>query len=241
MNHLKKFVTEPRYPLILFAGITFVIWIFGKFYQPILSEAQVYSGESISSNSIGQLVVSEGIVINSYRNKQGIQFLTLKSENGEYRVSFFPSLGKLSFVPRKGDLVRVTGLLNIYRKQPQISPLSYQSITKISDESSATTIVSPYPIIDITEVNKYMGQTVWINNLIPTSVEKFTSQKGYKMLRFQVTSSTGISVNGIFFEGNWDKETLDIMLSSQKRISMLATIGEFRGEVSLNGKQVRFD
>ena len=66
MNYLKKFVTEPRYPLILFGCITFIIWIFGKFYQPVLSQAQVYSGESISSNSIGQLVVSEGIVIRTY-------------------------------------------------------------------------------------------------------------------------------------------------------------------------------
>lgn len=241
MNLLKKFVTQPQLPFVVFICITCVIFVFGKFYKPIVSQALIYSGESISSTSIGQLVTSEGIVIKSYRSKQGIQFLTLKGQNGEYGVSSFPSLGKLSFVPREGDLVKVTGLLDTYKNKPQISPLSSESITKISSEkSSLSDSLNPYPIIEINNLNEHMNETVWIKNIRTVSVEKFTSKKGYKMLRFQVQSFNGISVKGIFFEGDWDEETIDI-LSSSKSITMLATVSEFRGEISLNAKQVKYN
>lgn len=242
MNYLKKIVTEPQYPFIIFVCATSIIWTVSKFHKPRLSEAFIYSGEPISSNSIGKLVVSEGIVIKSYRSKQGIQFLNLKGQKGEYTVSFFPSLGELSYVPDRGDLVKITGLLNIYKKQTQISPLSYQSITKIIDkQSSISDNSNPYRIVDIKELGEYMGQTVWINNLYPKKVEKFTSKKGYKMLRFQANSSDGLSIEGVFFEGNWDKNTVDIMRSSKKRISILATVSEFNRKISLNAKRVKYE
>lgn len=241
MNYFKKFVTQPQLPFVVFICITCVIFVFGKFYKPIVSQAFIYSGESISSTSMGQLVTSEGTVIKSYRSKQGIQFLTLKGQNGEYGVSFFPSLGKLSFTPREGDLVKVVGLLDTYKNKTQISPLSSKSITKISsEESSLSDSLNPYPIIETSQLSEHMNETVWIKNLRPVSVEKFTSKKGYKMLKFKAIGSGSISVQGVFFEGNWSDQTVD-MLSSQKSISMLATITEFRGEVSLNVKQVRWN
>ncbi|MEE6161421.1 OB-fold nucleic acid binding domain-containing protein [Cylindrospermopsis raciborskii DSH] len=240
---LKNYITSPHLPLLLFVTLTGLIWGFGKTYKPVLSQAVVYSGESFSSDSVGTLVISRGLVKSSYRSSQGMHFLTLTGSAGEYRASFFPSLGKLPFSPKRGDTVEIVGLLSIYDNKSQVSPLSSQSITKTSgtdSEYSSNFNSSPnsYPTVKVKELSDYMEKTVWIKSLRPVSSEEFTSRKGYKMLRFKLESDSGDSISGVFFEGDWNQETLNI-LSSNGSIDILAKVTEFQNEISLNAKQVK--
>ena len=226
--------------IIGFLIATFAIWVAGKFYSPPLSTALSYSGEQVTVSSIGKFVSAEGIVTNSRRSQQGIRFLTIEGKEGQFGVSFFPSLGKLSFIPRKGDFIRVAGLLDTYKQKPQISPLSTKTITLISeaDRTQELENINPYRTVAFNQVEDYMGQTVWIKNLKGVSVEKFTSRKGYRMLRFNVSDNQENLVQGIFAEGNWDKQTYQL-LASRQPIKMLAKVGTFRGKTSLIGKQIK--
>lgn len=226
--------------IIGFLLVTFTIWFAGKFYSPPLSTASNYSGEQVTVSSIGKFVSAEGIVTNSWRSKQGIRFLTVKGQEGQFGVSFFPSLGKLPFVPREGDLVKVTGLLDTYQQKPQISPLSTKTITLISeaDRTQKLESIDPYRTVAFDQLEDYMGQTVWIENIEGVFVEKFTSRKGYRMLRFNVSDNQANLVQGIFAEGNWDKQTYQL-LASRQPITMLAEVGTFRGDISLIGKQIK--
>lgn len=235
----KTFFTTTKLA-IGFLLATLVIWLSGKFYFPPLSTASKYNGEQVTISSVGKLVSAKGVVTNSWRSKQGMRFLTVKGQEGQFDVSFFPSLGKLPFVPREGDLVKVTGLLDTYKQKPQISPLSTKTITLISeaDRTQELENINPYRTVAFDQVEDYMGQTVWIKNLKGVSVEKFTSRKGYRMLRFNVSDNQENLVQGIFAEGNWDKQTYQL-LASRQPITMLAEVGTFRGDISLIGKQIK--
>ena len=240
---LKNYISSPYLPLFLFVTGTGLIWGFGKTYKPVLSQAVVYSGESFSYDSVGKLVISRGVVKSSYRSSQGMQFLTLTGSAGEYRASFFPSLGKLLFSPERGDRVEIVGLLSIYDKKSQVSPLSSGSITKTSGtdsqySSNFNSSPNSYPTVQVKELSDYMEKTVWIKSLRPVSSREFTSRKGYKMLRFELKSDSGDYIKGVFFEGDWNQQTLDV-LSSNGAIDILAKVTEFQNEISLNAKQVK--
>lgn len=238
---MKAFTSHPKLPLVCFGIVVFALWIAGKLYSPPLSTASLYSGEPISPASIGQLVTAEGNVTKTWRNKQGMRFLTVKGQQGKFGVSFFPSLGKLPYIPREGDMIRVAGLLDTYKDKPQISPLSSQAVVLVENTNSQQSFSnsSLYPTVNVSELSSYMGQTVWIQSIRATSAERFTSRKGSKMLRFEAVDSNGKSVQGIFFEGDWDDRTVEI-LSSQREFQILAKVGEFRGDVSLQAKQLKF-
>lgn len=226
--------------IVGFLLATFTIWFTGKFYSPPLSTASNYSGEQVTISSVGKLVNAKGVVINSWRSKQGMRFLTIKGQEGKFGVSFFPSLGKLPFVPREGDLIEVTGLLDTYQQKPQISPLSTKTTTFISevDRTQELESINPYQTVAFNRLEDYMGQTVWIEDIRGIFVEKFTSRKGYKMLRFKVSDNQENLVQGIFAEGNWDKQTYQL-LASRQPITILAKVGTFRGDISLIGKQIK--
>ena len=235
----KTFFSKTKL-IVGFLIATFTIWFTGKFYSPPLSTALNYNGEQVVVSSVGKLVSAEGVVLNSWRSKQGMRFLTVKGQEGQFGVSFFPSLGKLPFVPREGDLVKVTGLLDTYKQRPQISPLSTKTITLISeaDRTQELESINPYQIVALNRLEDYMGQTVWIENIEGVFVEKFTSRKGYRMLRFNVSDDRENLIQGIFAEGNWDKQTYQL-LASRQPITMLAEVGTFRGDISLIGKQIK--
>ncbi len=237
---LKALSSQPKLLILGFFLAVFAIWFAGKFYSSPLYTASNYNGEQVTISSVGQLVSAEGIVVNSWRSKQGMRFLTIKGQEGQFGVSFFPSLGKLSFVPREGDLVKVTGLLDTYKQYPQISPLSTKTITLISesDKTQELEIINPYPTVKFNKLDNYMGQTVWIEDIRGIFVEKFTSRKGYKMLRFKVSNNDKNLVQGIFAEGNWDNQTYKL-LASRKQIKMLAKVGTFSGDISLIAKQIK--
>ena len=237
---LTALYSHPKVLMLEFFLVTLTIWFAGKFYFPPISTASNYNGEQVYISSVGKLVSTEGVVVNSWRSKQGMRFLTIKGREGQFDVSFFPSLGKLPFVPREGDLIKVTGLLDTYKQKPQISPLSTKTITLIGevDRTQELKSINPYETVAFDQLEDYMGQTVWIKNIKGVSVEKLTSKKGYKMLRFQVSDNKENLVQGIFAEGNWDKQTYQL-LASQQPIKMLAELSTFRGNISLIGRQIK--
>ena len=67
-----------------------------------------------------------GEVRSARRLPQGIVLLDVFDAERDMRidVSSFPSLGTLRDQPERGDMVRVTGSLGMYRGRPQLKPLS---------------------------------------------------------------------------------------------------------------------
>jgi RecG-like helicase len=227
----KQFISRPIGALLLFFIITIAIWVGGKFYSPSLIDAKPYQGEQIELNENGNLVIAEGLVTHSGNSRQGMRFLTVKGHQGEFGTTFFPSLGKLQFTPKIGDYVVVTGLLGKYQNKPQISPLSSRSISL--KESSNT-----FPSVTIDQLSNYMGQNVWIDDVTVLSVKQFNSKQGMKMLRFEIADAKGQSVDGVFFESDWDDNTYQI-LSSKNTVKVLAKVSEFQNKLSLNGKNIK--
>ena len=226
----KQFVSRPVWSLLLFFIITITIWVSGKFYSPSIVDAKPYQGGQVELSENGNLVVAEGLVTHSGNSRQGMRFLTIKGQKGEFGITFFPSLGKLPFTPRIGDYIVITGLLGKYQNKPQISPLSSRSIS-LKESSNA------FPSVTIDQLSSYMDQTVWIENVNVISVKQFISKKGKKMLRFEIADAKGQSVQGIFFEGDWDDNTYQI-LSSKNTVRILAKVSEFQNKLSLNGKNI---
>ena len=160
-----------------------------------------------------------------------MKFLTIKGQNGEFGTTFFPSLGKLPFIPRVGDYVVITGLAGKYQNKSQVSPLSSRSI-KLKESSNT------FPFVTIDQLSNYMGQNVWIDNVTVRSVKQFNSKQGAKMLRFEIVDSNGRSINGIFFESDWDDDIYKL-LRGKDTIKILAKVSEFQNKLSLNGKNIR--
>ena len=227
----KQFISRPIWSLLLFFIITIAIWVSGKFYSPSIVDAKPYQGGQVELNENGNLVIAEGLVTDSGNSRQGMRFLTIKGQKGEFGTTFFPSLGKLAFIPRVGDYVVVTGLLGKYQNKSQVSPLSSRSIKL--EESSNT-----FPSVTIDQLSNYMGQNVWINNVTVRSVKQFNSKQGAKMLRFEIVDNNERSIDGIFFESDWD-DNIYQLLRSKDTIRILAKISEFQNKLSLNGKNVK--
>ncbi|OIP68415.1 MAG: hypothetical protein AUK48_15910 [Oscillatoriales cyanobacterium CG2_30_44_21] len=227
----KQFISRPIWSLVLFFIITTAIWIGGKFYSPSVVNAKSYQGGQVELSENGDLVIAEGLVTDSGNSRQGMKFVTIKGQSGEFGATFFPSLGKLPFVPRVGDYVVVTGLLGKYQNKSQVSPLSSRSIKL--EESSNT-----FPSVTIDQLSNYMNQTVWIDNVTVRSVKQFISKQGSKMLRFEIIDSSGRSINGIFFESDWDDDIYQL-LRGKDPIRILAKVSEFQNKLSLNGKNVK--
>jgi hypothetical protein len=226
----KQFISRPVWSLLLFFIITIAIWVSGKFYSPSIVDAKPYQGGQVELSENGNLVIAEGLVTDSGNSRQGMRFLTIKGQKGEFGTTFFPSLGKLAFIPRVGDYVVITGLLGKYQNKPQISPLSSRSISL--KESSNT-----FPSVTIDQLSNYMGQNVWIDDVTVMSVKQFNSKQGMKMLRFEIADAKGQSVDGVFFESDWDDNTYQI-LSSKNTVRILAKVSEFQNKLSLNGKNI---
>ncbi|MBE9195575.1 OB-fold nucleic acid binding domain-containing protein [Synechocystis sp. LEGE 06083] len=236
---MKLFQAKTKYNLYFFLAITFIIWICGKFYRLPFDEAETYTGQTFSLSQQGKLVLAEGTVKRAGKNRQGITFLTIQGEQGEFGASFFPSLGKLPFNPRVGDYISVLGLLGSYQGKPQISPLSSQAIS-LKDQSNYQTN-NNFPLLLISELSDYIDQIVIVQNVRVISVEKFKSREGKQMLRFKlIDSNNRESIDGVFFEGDWDEEMYQLM-NEEKTINILAKVTRFRGNLSLNAKNVELN
>jgi hypothetical protein len=233
---MKLFQAKIKYNLYFFFAITFIIWIFGKFYKLPFNEAEIYSGQPFSLSQQGQLVLAEGTVKRAGKSRQGITFLTIQGEQGEFSASFFPSLGKLPFNPRVGDSISVLGLLGSYQGKTQVSPLSSQAIS-LNNQSNQQNNNS-FPLVSIDQLSDYMDQIVIIQNVRVISVEKFKSRKGAEMLRFKLLDPYNRdSISGIFFEGDWDENIYQLM-NKKENINVLAKVTLFRDSLSLNAKNV---
>ena len=239
--------------LSIFCSLLFTIWLVGKSYSPDISNAADYHGEFFERSEKNQLVKAKGIVTKSWTNSQGMTFLKVKGTEGEFGVSFFPSLGNLPFIPREGDFISVIGILDRYKGKPQIYPLAASSVEQYKEEPkvSPLTTTSPlvlqsqdpvqeslqFPSVTVGQLEDYLTQLVWLKNMRCLSIEKFTSKKGKKMLRFELFDPSNQSVKGIFFEGDWDESTYQ-KLRSQNQFNILVEVSTFQGEISLIGKRL---
>lgn len=183
---------------------------------------------------MGKLVIADGIVTDSWKSRQGLTIISVQGNEGAFDVSMFPSFGTISFSPRVGDYIKVTGLLNLYEGKAQINPLSAESIQKIILDNNERVV---FPVSTIESLSDYIEETVQLKEVTPVFVEKFTSRSGSKMLRFRIKNLSNNSVEGVFFANDWDENTYKV-LKSGKPMNMIAKVTVFRGDVSLNGKTI---
>lgn len=78
----------------------------------------------------------EGEVRSSRTLPLGIVVIGLynSAEDVHVDVSVFPSLGSLPAIPLRGEMVRVTGSLGMYRGAPQLKPLSATHVEVLAVE-----------------------------------------------------------------------------------------------------------
>ena len=235
---------DPRSSYIIvttFLCLTCLIWQMGKIYSPNLSEVIDYNGEPkplLVSSENKSLVKAHGLVTSSWVNQQGMTFLRLQGTEGEFSVSFFPSLGKLPFTPQEADVITIIGILDEYRGEPQIIPLDISSITlQTQNVQKSDEVVLQFPTVPVEQLEKYFEQLVWIENVKCHAIEKFTSKKGQKMLRFELSDPSNKRVKGIFFEEDWN-ESVYRKLNDGSQFNILVEVSTFRGEISLIGKRV---
>ena len=105
----KQFISRPIWSLLLFFVITIAIWVGGKFYSPSIVDAKPYQGGQVELSENGNLVIAEGLVTHSGNSRQGIRFLTIKGQQGEFGTTFFPSH---QVSPHTVSISRSTSLLD---------------------------------------------------------------------------------------------------------------------------------
>lgn len=217
---------------IFLSGLILLIYFSNK-YKYINLEFQSFQGDFIERKDLGKLVYTEGTVKRVFQNKQNMFFLTIESEERDIGVSLFPSFGRLKYIPEKGDLIRVEGILEKYQDQFQISPLSKDSIHLIKAADKNPIFLKKYPNVSISELKYYMGETVLIKNVQVVKSSSFISRKGNKILSFSITDGNE-EISGIF---SWNNSSLK-KLKEGHRITLLAEVSTYQGDISLLGESV---
>lgn len=225
-------IFQPTKILTVFFILTLILWVSGKFYKLPRNSATPYNGEKVNPSQVGNFVIAKGLVTSIYETRQGIKIISIKGNRGEYSISIFPSFGKISSRFYIGDIVEVAGLLNFYQNKSQINPLSSESIKLLKRESP------PFPIVQIQDLGNYLERTVVLNRVEPISVDNFTSNSGKNMIRFRIQDSNLNYIEGVFYEGKWNREILED-LQRGSSIDLVAKVTIFRGYLSLLGEDVR--
>ena len=186
----------------------------------------------------------EGQVRRVGRSRQGITFFRVYQAEQDLNIDVpvFPSLGSPAVTPARGDTVRVTGNLGMYRGQPQIKPLSaaHVQVLRASDATHAAAPIQQWdpqdPVVPIGAATARMGETLPVGPLTATGVDKFTSRAGREHVRL-VLADPDNTVQGIMYAGDWTDNVVEL-LKSGAPVVLMAEISEYRSRPSLVAREV---
>lgn len=221
-------------PITLISFIVFaflsVLWWLG--YTNIHTEKSHEDLPSFSLNELSKLNTGDplsvtGFIQEVFTSKEGIFIVSLYDESGEITVYMFPSYGTLKEELKIGDKIQVQGILSKYKEQYQIQPFSKQSIKLLQRNTEHIKL----PKVSLPNLKDYKREKVLIGPVQIEEVQSFTSNTGKVHIRFQLNEN-GMSVGAIMFDGEWSKEDLIILEQSQS-ISVIATVDEYNGTLSL--------
>ena len=188
---------------------------------PILTAPKV-----TASDSVGRTYRFNGTVASAFRTRQNMLVVQAfnTTTNVNIEIPIFPSLGRISQSPSKGDSISVVGNLGFYRGRPQLRPLSLDQLQISRGES-------PGQRFSLTEALRHQGATAWVGPVVGVRAEKFTSRSGREHIRFTVREGA-LTANGILFQGDWAPSDIDL-LRSGRAIRLQAKIDSYRGQPSL--------
>lgn len=192
----------------------------------------------------GSTFLLEGQVESAGASTQGILFFGLHQPEHDLNITVpvFPSVGSPAVRPRRGDRVRVTGNLGMYRGQPQLKPLSADHVQVVgrSADTGAAAPIRPWDRSDgavpLGAAATAAGETLLVGPLAAVEVEPFTSRAGRRHLRLTLADGDS-TVQGIAYEGDWSDAHADL-LASGAFVVVTAEISEYRGQPSLVVKQI---
>ena len=186
----------------------------------------------------------EGEVRSVGASSQGILFIAAYQAEHDLNIDIplFPSLGSPPVRPARGDLIRVTGNLGVYRGQPQIKPLSAAHLQVLARSAGAHDIppVQPWDrsvaAVPLAAATARMDETLVVGPLTAIEVEPFTSRAGRQHVRLALADEEH-TAQGIMYEGDWADDHVKL-LKSGAPVVVTAEISEYRRRPSLVVRRV---
>lgn len=186
----------------------------------------------------------EGQVRSVGTSSHGIMFIDVYQPEQDLNIDVpvFPSLGSPPAKPMRGDVVRVTGNLGMYRGQPQIKPLSAAHV-QVLPQSAAAHAAPPVQqwnrsdvAVPLGEAAMRIGETLLVGPLTAIDVEPFTSRAGRKHVRLAFADPDA-TVQGIMYQGDWTDDHVRL-LKSGALVLVTAEISEYQNRPSLVVKKI---
>jgi hypothetical protein len=193
----------------------------------------------LNPQSRGQLFLFKGVVTSSFRTRNDLFILSLKSEDGgkTIQVPIWPSFGELPLV-RRGDTVEIDGNLGKYRGKWQLNPLSAEHIRINSAEHIRIIDEWYYSLaVPLSQALKRIDETLLIGPVDAVDAVPFTSKSGKKHLRIVVRDQEE-EVSGIIYEGSWNEIDLEIFRKKQT-VYLKAKVVKYNGKPSIETMSVK--
>ena len=165
----------------------------------------------------------------------GIMLIELHDPEGDVHldVPVFPSLGRLPIKPVRGETVRVTGNLGMYRGQPQLKPLSAAHVEVLTPPAAEQAV-------PLARATKRTGERLLVGPVKAVGAEPFTSRRGLRHVRLTLAdpaAPANETVQGVMFQGDRTHHEVQL-LSSGAPVIVTAEIDVYQGRPSLIVKRV---